>query len=226
MCAFASGFRAVTVTPRGGRVRFCFDRRQDRPVDVDVFQVSAGRRVLSERLIARFRNRTRAFTWNGRERPSGTAVRSGALFVRYTMRLAGGEKDVRRKVLEKRGGRYRQERDFYRREGCGLLRSYKLERPVFGGPRRRSLGVAFRLTDPARVTIRVLRGKRTVATLMRDRAHGGRAHPPGPAERARAAARRLPRRHDGDARRARHPIHAPRAEALARASSRRRAQAR
>ena len=50
----------------------------------------------------------------------------------------------------------------YGREGCTLLRSYKLERPVFGGTTRRSLGIAFRLLEPARVTVVVRRGEAVV----------------------------------------------------------------
>ena len=115
-------------------------------------------------------------------------MRDGYLFARYTMRLPNGSKDVRRKTLEKDDGRYKQRSDFYRREGCGLLRSHKLERAVFGGPKRRSLGVAFRLTDASRVTVRVQRGSRVVKTLVRNRQlAAGRTH------RARLSSRGLRR---------------------------------
>ena len=51
----------------------------------------------------------------------------------------------------------------YRRGSCELLRTYKLERPVFGGRGGTPLRIAYRLTAPARVTLMVTKGKRLVA---------------------------------------------------------------
>jgi hypothetical protein len=39
-------------------VRFGFKRFANRPVQIDVYQVSRGRRVISERLVKRFKART------------------------------------------------------------------------------------------------------------------------------------------------------------------------
>ena len=55
-------------------------------------------------------------------------------------------RDVRRIVLRKQGGRFKKVARHYRRGDCELLRSFKLERPVFGGRQRTPLRVAFRLT--------------------------------------------------------------------------------
>jgi len=71
-------------------------------------------------------------------------------------------RDVRRLVLRKRNGRFTRVARHYRRGDCELLRSFKLERPVFGGRQRTPLRVAYRLTRSARVTLTVARGKRTV----------------------------------------------------------------
>ena len=57
-CPANAGFAKAKATPQGRKVRMAFTRRLGRRVNVDVFQVSHGRRVLKERLVARFKNRT------------------------------------------------------------------------------------------------------------------------------------------------------------------------
>jgi len=73
--------------------------------------------------------------------------------------------DVRRVTLRRSHGRFRLGRSFYRRRGCGLLTQFTLGSPVFGGARKRPARVGFRLASRARVTVRVLRGKRVVRTF-------------------------------------------------------------
>jgi hypothetical protein len=179
-CATAAGFRSVATQPRGRRVRLAFARRESQPVNVDIFQVALGRRVIGERLVTRFRSKTSSFEWNGR------GARSGYLFARYSMRLPDGRVDVRRKVLRFVNGRFSNQPDFYRRESCALLGSYKLERPVFGGRNGKSLGIAYRVTDNARVRLEVLRGSQTIKTLANEkRVSAGRTY------RARTTSRGL-----------------------------------
>ena len=158
-CAVSSGFRSVQVAPRGRGLRFAFARRIARPVTVEVFRQSDGRRILGNRRVARFRGRTRSFTW------SGTGARAGAYFVRLAMKLPGGRSDVRRLALARTGDRFRLRRSFYRRESCGVLESYKLGATVFGGRQNRPMDIAFRLTRRATVTVQVLRGRRVVRTF-------------------------------------------------------------
>jgi len=62
-------------------------------------------------------------------------------------------------------GHFSSRPSFYRRASCGLLTSFKLERPAFGGPSNAPLGIAYQLGAPARVTIRVTQGKRNIATF-------------------------------------------------------------
>ena len=125
---------------------------------IEVFQVSQGRRIVRERRVARFRG---SATWSGRGP-------DGYYFARFTM--AG--RDVRRIVLRKRDGRFTRVARHYRRGDCRLLRSFKLERPVFGGRQRTPLRIAYRLTRAARVTLTVARGKRVVARRTANRAGG------------------------------------------------------
>ena len=95
---------------------------------------------------------TKPATWSGRGP-------DGYYFARFTMT----GKDVRRIVLRKRNGRFTRVARHYRRGDCELLRSFKLERPVFGGRQGTPLRIAYRLTRAASVTITVTRGKRVVA---------------------------------------------------------------
>ena len=160
-CIASAGFAKVSATPRGRRVRLGFTRRGDGLADVDVFQTSHGRHVIRERLVARFANRSRSFTWNGRANRRGRRVADGTYFVRYRIPYSG-QIDTRRVVLLRRHGRFSRRPDFYRRASCGTIRSYKLSRPVFGGPSNRALGIAFQLNVPGRAQVTVMRGRRVV----------------------------------------------------------------
>ena len=92
------------------------------------------------------------------------------------MRLPGGLRDVRRVALVRRDGRFARRPAFYRRASCGLLSSFKLERPAFGGRRNRSLGIAFRLSRAARVTVVVRRGGTVVRRLGTAQRGAGLTH--------------------------------------------------
>ena len=142
--------------------RIRFSRSVRRPVQVDVFQESHGRRVLSERLVARFAHAKPSFTWNGRANRAGKRVTDGIFMVRFRLRESSGLVDTRRIDRARTGGRWSDRPAHYGREGCTLLRSYKLERPAFGGTMRRSLGISYRLLEQARVTVTVRRGRTVV----------------------------------------------------------------
>ena len=142
-------------------MRLAFTRRRAGAVKIEVFQVSQGRRIVTERRVARF---TKPATWSGKGP-------DGYYFARFTM--AG--RDVRRIVLRKQGGTFRKVARHYRRGDCELLRSFKLRRPVFGGRQGTPLRVAYRLTRAARATITITRGKRVVARRTTNSA-GGRTY--------------------------------------------------
>jgi len=172
-CNPVRGLRSASAHPRGAGARLTFSRAVKRPVTVDVFQHTARRTVLGERLVARFSNRSSSVSWNGRANRRGRRVSDGVFSVRYTMHLPGGRRDVRRIALRRQGGRFTVRRPFARRDRCVLLRSFKLERPGFGGRSNRAVGVSYRLGAPARVTVRVLQGNRTIKVFAaRDVAAG------------------------------------------------------
>ena len=104
-------------------------------------------------------------------RPPG--AEDGFYVARFTMTLPGGRRDVRRIALRREDGAWRVAGAYYRRQSCGLLTSFKLSSPVFGGRRDRAEGIAYRLGAPARVTVTVRRGARVV---RRYAARDQRAH--------------------------------------------------
>ena len=160
-CASTAGFRSVGAAPRGRGLRISLDRRVNSPVSVDVFQQSRGRRVVDNRLVARFRDRTSGFTWTGRSLP-GRALNNGQYFVRFRMPTGAGRGDVRRITVARSGGLFRARPPFYGRNSCGLVTSYKLSSSVFGGAQGRRLGIAFRVSVPVRATVTVRRGARVI----------------------------------------------------------------
>jgi hypothetical protein len=142
-----------------------FKRSVSRPVTVDVFQESAGRNVVGNRLVARFAKRTRSFTWPGRANRRGRRVVDGSYFVRFRMSLGGGRVDDRRIAVTRTHGRFSVAPAFYRRTSCALITSFKLERPVFGGRHNRAVDITYRLRNDARVGVQVLRGSKVVRTF-------------------------------------------------------------
>ena len=164
-CTPSGGIKTVGVrSTGGGAASLAFTRRTKAPVTVDVFRVSKGRRVIRERLVARFRNQTRSVSWNGKANTHGgrKKVGDGYYFVRYVMRQGDHKIDARRLVLRRSHGKFSRRPDFFRRDRCDLLRRFKLERPVFGGPKKVTLKGAFVLSAPARVTVTISKGSKVV----------------------------------------------------------------
>jgi hypothetical protein len=163
-CLNNPGFVSVGTRSAGRRVALRFVRRARLPVRIDVYRVSAGRRVLPEQLIASFRRRTRSVVWNGvANRRRRSAAGPGHYVVRFTMFRNGKAYDTRRLVLaRKASGRFIRLSGLQRRVGCGLLAGFRLERPVFGGTTGVPLAGSYRLTARGKVTLTVSRGRRVV----------------------------------------------------------------
>jgi hypothetical protein len=66
-----------------------------------------------------------------------------------------------------------------------VLRSFKLERPVFGGPADRPLRFSYRLSVPARVSEKVLGGSKVVKRFRARNRAAARTHRPEVPARAR-----------------------------------------
>jgi Zinc carboxypeptidase len=161
-CTPLRGFGSTGARARGGRVALRFARLVRQPVAVDVFKLTVGRRVSRGLVVARYRGRARSFTWNGRANRPRRRVTDGFYFVRFRMRLPGGGLDARRIALQRVRGRFHPRPVFHHRETCGLVRWFRLSRPVFGGRTNRAMSLAYRLNAPAQVSVTVRRGSRVV----------------------------------------------------------------
>ena len=172
-CASTAAFASVSARPRGRGLRFGFDRVGSSPVNVDLFQQSVGRRIVGERRVKRFRGKRGGFAWNGR----GKRLRNGWYFARFSTRAPNGSTDVRRVALQRVRGRFRRAPEFDFKRACGLVTSFKLERPVFGGAVRNSpLNLSFRLNESASVVIDVRRGGKLVKRTKAKNYAAGRTH--------------------------------------------------
>ena len=158
-CVAPRSFSAASVTTSGRRLSFAFSA--DAPVTIDLFQQTTGRRVTGERLVRRFRNVSGSVRWNGRD-SRGRRLRDGHYMVRFAAQTRAGTPDERRFALARRNGRFKRLGRHEQLDQCGLLRRWKLLRPVFGGRANRSLDMSFRLGTDATAEIVVRRGRRVV----------------------------------------------------------------
>lgn len=165
-CKVSTGLRSTAVRRSGRGVRFAFTRRGAGRVTVEVFRVSQSGRVVAATRVARFTDRPASFTWSGR----GRRVGDGIYLVRYVARGA----ETRRFALRRSRGRFSVRPAFQRADACGAIRTFKLERPAFGGRTLRPLGISYRLNRPARVTVTLLRGTRAVRRLRAAQDGAGR----------------------------------------------------
>jgi hypothetical protein len=93
-------------------------------------------------------------------------VRSGYYVARLRTRVeieGRAVTDERSVALRRSRGRWSRRPDFVHADACGVLRSFALDRPVWGGTTRKPLGVSYRLGAHADgVTLSLLRGRRVV----------------------------------------------------------------
>jgi hypothetical protein len=145
-------------------------------VQVDVRSFSSGRRVTGGGLVARFAGQSDPFNWNGKPNRALRTIRDGYYEVRFQVPAGGGNFDTRLVGLVRSHGRFRAGPNFAARDSCGLLRSFRLTRPDFGGSNRRPLVVNYRLGSNAKVSIDVLRGRRVVARYRAKTRRAGRIY--------------------------------------------------
>jgi hypothetical protein len=151
-CPVRSGFKSASATPAGHGLRFRFARKLKRPVTIDVYQTSRGRRIIGNHRVAHFGNLRKGLKWNGAEARS-----SGVYSVRIGMRIAKGVQDVRRFGFRRVHGRFVKAKQAYRRDSCSLLKTYHLRFGAFGGPRNRPLAIRFRVKKASQVAVVVSR---------------------------------------------------------------------
>ena len=168
-CTVDSGFKSLKVTPQGRGLRFAFERSVKGAVRVDVFRYYQSKKRIGRRAVAKFRNKTKSFTWSGR----GKRVRNGQLYARISIPV-GKQSDVRYVSLQRSKGRFKIKRSFRSRPSCGALQRFHLGQQVFGGKRREGLRVIYRVASPGTVRLELLRGKKVVKrTAVRRIARAG-----------------------------------------------------
>ena len=99
------------------------------------------------------------------------ACRPGAYVARYRIKTANGRTDERRKGFVLRSGRVRRSATFFR-TGCGFVQRLSLASPVLRGRPK----LTYRLDRTARVSLRVLRGRRTVKRVKTRTRRGERTY--------------------------------------------------
>jgi hypothetical protein len=116
----ANGFRSVSVKRVGKSLRISFSKKTRHAVTVEVFQTAKGRKIVNDKRVARFRNRQRSFTWNGRK-TSGKhkRVARGVYKVRFRVIDDAKKIDTRRVVVAKRSnGRFYKKGKFLLETHC------------------------------------------------------------------------------------------------------------
>jgi hypothetical protein len=156
-CKSSAGFTKLTVTPAGNGLRFDFARAGGDQVKISVFRASDGRRAGAAKRVAAF-SVTEPFTW----KPKGKLAK-GDYYAVVSVVQPNNQLDRRTVALQRAGAKFKLRKPFTRTDSCDLISLYRLSSPAFGG--RRALGIAFVLTQPGSVTVRVVRGKRTVRTI-------------------------------------------------------------
>ena len=104
----------------GKRLRISFSKKTRNAVTIDIFQTSKGRRIVDDKRVARFQNRQRSFTWNGRK-TSGKKrrVARGVYKVRFRVIDDAKKLDTRRIVVAKRkNGRFYKKGKFMLENRC------------------------------------------------------------------------------------------------------------
>lgn len=180
-CAARSAYKRVRLRRRGRGLRVDVATAARQRFRLDVFS--------GKRLVARFRNRSKAFTWNGRGQ-GRRKVRDGYYVVRVTATRTGGKADVRRFAVVRRHGRYTVRPAIESVSLCGLVRSFRAVRPTFGGRTGRPLDLSYTLAARGSVSLTVIRGRKKPQVVRSFKAHDRVA---GRAFKQRITALRLPK---------------------------------
>ena len=147
-CTPRGGLKSAGVGGSAGAVRVSFKRVRRRPVTVTIYRATrAGLRRVAQRKTAG------SFTW----RPS--ALARGTYVARFAVKTANGQTDSRLRTFEVAGNRLKGVAAFRRDPSCGMLERFELSQPLFGA---KGVRVTYRLDRTAAVTLRIVRGGKTV----------------------------------------------------------------
>jgi hypothetical protein len=173
-CAAATGgFKSAGAKARKRGVQISFARVGTKPVSVNLYRQTSGRRILGSQLVARFANRKGGFTWNGRANVRKRHVSDG--FYVATLRVAVGRTfDLRQIALLRSHGRFRLRPAFVRKPTCAALSNFGLNKPVFGGSNGRSLKAYVVLHRTVKLSMTLTKGKRVIRVVKAKTRRPGR----------------------------------------------------
>jgi len=166
-CSSSNGFVKLSVKPAGRGLRFDLQRNTAQPAKIAVYRASNGRKALAPKKVASFQV-NESFTWKGKK-----GLTKGDYFVQVETVQTNGQLDRRSFAFKRTGSKFKRAKPFARNDSCQLISLFRLGAPVFGG--KRPLRIGFALTQPGKVTVKVLRGSKTVKTLRRNVTKANRA---------------------------------------------------
>jgi hypothetical protein len=155
-CQSNAQFKSLSIKPSGNGLRFTSDVPSGDAVKVTVFRSVKGRRASKARKVAGFTYKG-SYKWNGKG-----AKAKGVYFVQVSALGNSARPDVRSFAFTKTK-RFKARKPFQRTDNCELLSLFRLGAPTFGG--KQKLLINFTTTKAAKVTVKVLRGKKKVKTL-------------------------------------------------------------
>jgi PKD repeat protein len=158
-CKSSLGFAELKVTPKGKGLEFAFQRNSNNPVKINVFRASDGRKAKSPKRVAKF-EATESFAWKGKRLPKGD------YYVTVTALNPNSQQDTRTFAFTRKGSKFKAAKAFTRTDSCELVSLFRLGGPVFGG--KTPLRIAFATTQPTKVTITLLRGKKVAKRITRN----------------------------------------------------------
>ena len=151
------------------------ERAEVRGVAAYQAPVRGGSGTPGARPRSRATTRSRASPVARTRSPGRAGAADGWYVVRFRMPLKGGGSDVRRIAVRRAHGRFVKRPPSYLKDPCGALKSFKLQRPVFGGASRRGLKISYSLprgVDSVRVVASA--GGRVLKRFKGTGAEGGR----------------------------------------------------
>ena len=165
-CASSLGFSKFSVTPKGKGLFFDFERTAGKPVKFTVFRASNGRKATSAKKVATF-SKTESFTWAPKK------LGKGDYYVQAVALSPGNQRDTRTAAFTRKGSKFRTGKAFTRTDSCELVSLFRLGSPAFSNAK--PLRIAFATTEPAKVTITLLKGKKAVKRITKNVTQANRA---------------------------------------------------
>ena len=158
-CRIAPGFARFTTNPSGHGLRLRAVGKKNGRAAVAVYRYTSGTKVIKPKRVVSFGDARRTHAIKGGK------LADGWYAVQAKSSGTGVDPSVRSNTFHVVDGRFHRRADFYGRDGCGDVRSFRLSSPVFGGAGSAPLRIGYRTGRAGRVTVTLLRGRRTVKRL-------------------------------------------------------------